>query len=1101
MAGIGFELKKLFKDKSAFGYAKTYAYTAVVTVGPFLLAVLLLLVLQLLLKEGEVPYAFRMVYQCSIVYALVFSQILSSGFSMIITRFVADQLYAGQEEYILPSLHCMVVVALACGAPVAILFLWSSPLDFLLKALTYVLYLTMIVIWIQAVYLSALKDYRKILLAYAIGVGIAILAGVVVVWQGVYLVEGMLGAACLGVGVIAMILQWQLQRFFPWRAQQVSYRQIMAAWLDYKELFGVNFFYTLGLFLPNFLFWFGRDSQLIAWTYRVAPEYDMATFFALLTVLPAMIMFVVATELSFYDKYIVYFQRIVGKGNFQEISEARKDMLQVLWSELRHLMEFQLCFSLLFLALGSYWLPKVGGSYRVIEIYTILVLAAYCISMMQSVLILLLYFEDRRGALLVTSLFAAGSFIFNLLSVLGDASGNTDGFGVFAAAFAALVYALRRLRYYTDRIDYFVFCTQPVLQGHERGGWLRNWLLRRSVAAALAVFVAGYASPLWAGAAQIEEESQQQHQTLKNDALRLAEIKQLRKELVEVKEELKSAEAMMREAQDQIAQAEKQKGDVLQRQEALRLQMKEAERQWPELKEQLKHAQERLHQLRQEEAALQEQAENARQRGEQAQASVEAIEARALQQGSLDQLKEEELERLAAAADALNERLEGAYAAAETLQAEADALDQSLEAFQARIEAAEARENHWQEQVQKMQDHWQEARDGLQDALKEEQETKNDLAEAHSFLKEATTSKTELQQYEKEVVKQLQGPPPVREGSLEQRYYSWSGNGSSGYQWLKSGTVAYNDKEVEASLRLQHVNAQATVNGAKGYLAGWMDTQLAVTRTKEDKTHIWRYGVDVNLPTGMTRLSSAARQAQVDDDLVETDVFGEGWNWTPRVEWSYKKGEQDLWTLGTSYGFRGSYVRYSSGTADDMASYSPGNEWSRYLRWRHLGEKHRIEWEASNSVYSDATLNGAAWYRSGNAWDVRGSYAKTLTPDYELQVYIRQHWDAAERSYQGEDLGGGQKRRYAGVALEREIKPGRLLRFSLDGMWADGNLLDPKTDLLKSKRQRYSVGIGYEITLAKERRLYWDLRWFRLHQDEAASYHGYQLSCGFFQSM
>ena len=39
MAGIGFELKKLFKDQSGLGYVKAYAWTGIVTTGPFFIMV------------------------------------------------------------------------------------------------------------------------------------------------------------------------------------------------------------------------------------------------------------------------------------------------------------------------------------------------------------------------------------------------------------------------------------------------------------------------------------------------------------------------------------------------------------------------------------------------------------------------------------------------------------------------------------------------------------------------------------------------------------------------------------------------------------------------------------------------------------------------------------------------------------------------------------------------------------------------------------------------------------------------------------------------------------------------------------------------------
>jgi uncharacterized membrane protein len=67
------------------------------------------------------------------------------------------------------------VLALILGSVPAIVFLWNSPLAFSLKAATYILYMELILVWIQGVYLSALKDYRKIIKSYAVGTVVAVI--------------------------------------------------------------------------------------------------------------------------------------------------------------------------------------------------------------------------------------------------------------------------------------------------------------------------------------------------------------------------------------------------------------------------------------------------------------------------------------------------------------------------------------------------------------------------------------------------------------------------------------------------------------------------------------------------------------------------------------------------------------------------------------------------------------------------------------------------------------------------------------------------------------------------------------------------------------
>ena len=48
MAGVGFELKRLFRAHTATGHIKAYSYSAIVTTGPFVLLAGMVLAIQML---------------------------------------------------------------------------------------------------------------------------------------------------------------------------------------------------------------------------------------------------------------------------------------------------------------------------------------------------------------------------------------------------------------------------------------------------------------------------------------------------------------------------------------------------------------------------------------------------------------------------------------------------------------------------------------------------------------------------------------------------------------------------------------------------------------------------------------------------------------------------------------------------------------------------------------------------------------------------------------------------------------------------------------------------------------------------------------------
>ena len=103
MAGIGFELKKLFNSRGLFASFRAYGYAGVVCTGPMLLGIVLLLgVMYLCDKTGGSRHS-RELLVCMITYTLLFSLTVTSFLSMVVTRFIADMLYEEKYDMVLPS--------------------------------------------------------------------------------------------------------------------------------------------------------------------------------------------------------------------------------------------------------------------------------------------------------------------------------------------------------------------------------------------------------------------------------------------------------------------------------------------------------------------------------------------------------------------------------------------------------------------------------------------------------------------------------------------------------------------------------------------------------------------------------------------------------------------------------------------------------------------------------------------------------------------------------------------------------------------------------------------------------------------------------------
>ena len=89
MAGIGFELKKLFHRRGLMAMLRAYGYAGVICAGPMLLGVLLQFGVLIVSSWWQVGRPDRDLLVCMITYTLLASLVLTSFLSMPVTRFLA----------------------------------------------------------------------------------------------------------------------------------------------------------------------------------------------------------------------------------------------------------------------------------------------------------------------------------------------------------------------------------------------------------------------------------------------------------------------------------------------------------------------------------------------------------------------------------------------------------------------------------------------------------------------------------------------------------------------------------------------------------------------------------------------------------------------------------------------------------------------------------------------------------------------------------------------------------------------------------------------------------------------------------------------------
>ena len=103
------------------------------------------------------------------------------------------------------------------------------------------------------------------------------------------------------------------------------------------------------------MFWNHPATKQQVSVFHFSEAFDLATAFAVYSILPAAVLFVVRTEVFFYDTYRAYLDAI-NYGTGSEIKKRKQEMERSMWEEFLYSMEVQGLISLFCLIIGLLFL-------------------------------------------------------------------------------------------------------------------------------------------------------------------------------------------------------------------------------------------------------------------------------------------------------------------------------------------------------------------------------------------------------------------------------------------------------------------------------------------------------------------------------------------------------------------------------------------------------------------------------------------------------------------------------------------------------------------------------------------------------------------------
>lgn len=254
MAGIGFELKKMFSKKGVFQLIRAYGYAGTVCVGPMLLGMFFLILIGLMSAYFGASFHERELLNSMVTYTLLASMVWSNTFSMVMTRFVADSLYSGSRGAVLPAFWGSTCVMLISGEIMYGIFMAFAGVTAVYALLCVVLFGELVIVWNEMSYLTAVKNYRGIIKVFASAVVAAAAAGAVLLMLfNSEVISAMLFTVVLAYGVMAVFYYKLMGDYFP--KGDVTAASFLP-WFDrYPSLVFLGLAMSLGLFGHLVIMW------------------------------------------------------------------------------------------------------------------------------------------------------------------------------------------------------------------------------------------------------------------------------------------------------------------------------------------------------------------------------------------------------------------------------------------------------------------------------------------------------------------------------------------------------------------------------------------------------------------------------------------------------------------------------------------------------------------------------------------------------------------------------------------------------------------------------------------------------------------------------
>ena len=466
MAGIGFQLKQILKEQSLTSVLKTFGYSAVLSSGPWVISMIIILGIGLsniyLSTTGETK---DIMLKASVTYvsALALSSIYTGFLQLPFTRFTADRIYEKRDYLILPNFLGTLIVTIALAFAIAMplgLFLFDSQSN--LFVLLYIsLFVILSCVWMANILAASLKLYKLVIFFYLIGYGS--IYGCSILFKE-YEVIGLLLSFLIGNSILFILLFLGIVYYYPsFNPNNKKFIRFDMFKQNYGKFYWKlgwsGMFYNIAIWIDKVIFWYTPIvGYMVLDKLHASMVYDFPIFLAYLSIIPGMAIFFFRLEVDFASAYDKFYRAINKNGTLSQIKKYKQEMILAVKRSTQEILFVQGLFNiLLFLSAETLFellkLPKLYLPLFYVDVIGVQLQLGF-----MSVLAYLYYLDRQKEALIYTFLFVLLNIVLTWISIqLGP---YFYGYGFSITLLILFVASIHTLNKILQELDYETFMLQ-----------------------------------------------------------------------------------------------------------------------------------------------------------------------------------------------------------------------------------------------------------------------------------------------------------------------------------------------------------------------------------------------------------------------------------------------------------------------------------------------------------------------------------------------------------------------------------------------------------------------------------------------------------------